>query len=140
VLVPPTLDPDAPTPTSTPTAGPPLPTPLTPVVTTPTPLVTPDLATPELPVNATATIAGNLAPPPEVSLGQAGSALLAADADAAPVLPDVPLLLPTPTRTPRPNLTPLLPGVLPTPIPAGPTEEPLLLRLWRELLASFGGQ
>ncbi len=145
VLAPPTLDPAAPIPTSTPAAGPPLPTPLTPVVTTPTPLVTPDLATPEPVVNATATIAGNLAPPPatplpEVSLGQAGSALLAADAGAAPVLPDVPLLLPTPTRTPRPNLTPLLPEVLPTPVPTGPTEEPLLLRLWRELLASFGSE
>ncbi len=149
VLAPPTLDPYAPTATSTPTVGPPLPTPLTPIVTTPTPLVTPGLATPEPPVDATTTAVADLEPPsatplPEVSLGQAGSALLAADAvagaDAESDLPDVPLLSPTPTRTPRPNLTPLLPEVLPTPVPTGPTEEPLLLRLWRELLASFGGE
>src|SRR5690606_4909043 len=107
--------------------------------------VTPVLATPEPVVNVTATAALDLesqpaTPLPEVSLGQAGSALLVADADAVPILHDLPLLSPTPTRTPRPNLTPLLPEVLPTPLPTGPTEEPLLVRIWRELLASFGGE
>jgi hypothetical protein len=151
VLAPPTIDPYAPTPTPTLTAGPPLPTPLTPVVTTPTPLVTPVLATPEPAISVTVTYALDLEPQsatplPEVSLGQAGSALLtgsavlAATGSVEPVLPELPLLLLTPTRTPRPNLTPLLPEVFATPVPPGPTEEPLLLRLWRELVASFGGE
>lgn len=145
VLAPPTLDPFAPTATPTPTAGPPLPTPLTPVVTTPTPLFTPVPATLEPAGTVTVTAALDLEPQPatplpEVSLGQAGSALLVADAAAGPVLPDLPLLSPTPTRTPRPNLTPLLPEVFSTPVPSGPTEEPLLLRLWRELVASFGSE
>lgn len=133
LLAPPMLDPYAPTATPTPTAGPPLPTPLTPVVTTPTPPVTPIPATEPPPDAATAT------PQPEVSLGQAGSALLAADESTEPNLPEA-APSPMPTRTPRPNLTPLLPEVLPTPAPASSPAEPLLLRLWRELFASFGGE
>lgn len=153
VLAPPTVDPSAPTPTATATPGPPPPTPLTPIVTTPTPIVTPETATPtpEMPdtnsENAmpTGTATATATTLPEVSLGRAGSALLVAAGTPAAAfgdvegadLPVLPPLSPTSTRTPRPGLTPILPDVLPTPVPAGPVEEPLLFRLWRELWEAF---
>jgi hypothetical protein len=132
----------------TPTRGPPLPTPLTPVVTTPTPEITPGVAMTE--IAPAATVTPTLAVPPientptpvsEVSLGRAGAGLLRMDGTALPTeeIPELASPVPlTPTRTPRPDLTPILPDTLPTPVATPPTTPgPLLQRLWRELLDSL---
>ena len=129
-------------PTWTPAPPPPrLPPPLTPIVTTPTPEVAP---TPELPV-AESTPAPELIVPTEppgalvidVSVGRAGGGLLEPES----VLTPVPAVIwPTPTatlrppvRTPRPDLTPILPLGESTPAPTSGPESPLL-RLWRDVL------
>ena len=118
-----------------------LPPPLTPIVTTPTPEVTPP---PVLPVTETP-----LAPEPavptetpvaqaaDVSVGRAGGGLLEPES----VLTPVPMVIwPTPTatlrppaRTPRPDLTPILPQEESAPAPTSGPESPLL-RLWRDVL------
>ncbi|MCU0508658.1 MAG: hypothetical protein MUC34_09685 [Anaerolineae bacterium] len=120
-------------PTSTPV--PPTPTaiwppPLTPIITTPTVIATPAPAEtlPAVTPVASAT---------EVALGRAGGDLLAG---VAPVIVDgsataqpFPTARPTLARTPRPNLTPILPAPYtrtPTPTP----DPGLLDRILRELL------
>jgi hypothetical protein len=118
-----------------------LPPPLTPIVTTPTPDAT---STPLVPV-AESTLAPEpalptespVAPAAEVSVGRAGGGLLEPES----VLTPVPMVIwPTPTatlrppaRTPRPDLTPILPLEESTPTPVGEPESPLL-RLWRDML------
>jgi hypothetical protein len=118
-----------------------LPPPLTPIVTTPTPEVT---STPVLPV-AESTLAPELVVPTEtpgalvtdVSVGRAGGGLLEPESVLTPV-PTV--IWPTPTatlrppaRTPRPDLTPILPREERTPAPPSGPERPLL-RWWRDVL------
>ena len=129
-------------PTTTPVPPTPrLPPPLTPIVTTPTPEVT---STPVLPV-AENTLAPEpalptetpVAPSADVSVGRAGGGLLEPESILTPV-PTV--IWPTPTatlrqpaRTPRPDLTPILPLGESTPPPTSGPESPLL-RLWRDVL------
>jgi hypothetical protein len=123
-------------PTATPV--PPTPTviwppPLTPVITTPTAVAPPATFAP-----VPGTGLSPLAPTPsptEVALARAGGDLLAGLAPAeAPTTPQ-PFPTPRPTlmRTPRPNLTPILPQAR-TPAPT-PTPDPGLLdRILRDLL------
>ncbi len=118
-----------------------LPPPLTPIVTTPTPEVT---STPLLPVaESTPALESALptetpvAPAADVSVGRAGGGLLEPESVLTPV-PTVIWSTPTPTlrppvRTPRPDLTPILPSEESTPTPVGEPESPLL-RLWRDVL------
>ncbi len=112
-------------------AAPLMPPPLTPIVTTPTPPVTPPadgLVAGILPL-PTATVA------PDAAVGRPGAALLG----AAPALvtPQVqpawsgPVVTPRPpARTPRPNLTPILPSSA----PAAPQPDAPLAWLWRSIL------
>ncbi len=123
----PTATPIPPTPTAI------WPPPLTPIITTPTPVATPT-ATPASPdIAPTVTPAAS---PTEVALGRAGGDLLAnvtvqpqETTTAAPF----PTARPTLARTPRPNLTPILP--VPATRTPTPTPDPGLLdRLLQELL------
>lgn len=118
------------TPAPTPTWGP---TSLMPVVTTPTP-------------QETAAVAGSaLAPtatPPlqEVSLGHAGAILL--DPAATPVrqLPAWPTASVTPrapTRTPRPDLTPILPAIAAGPSPIATPPPGIFARWWHRFIEAF---
>jgi hypothetical protein len=132
-------------PTTTPAPPTPrLPPPLTPIVTTPTPEVT---STPVLPVaentltpEPTLPTETPVAPAAEVSVGRAGGGLLEPDSVLTPV-PTV--IWPTPTatlrplaRTPRPDLTPILPLEKGTPTPTVGPESPFL-RLWRDVMGRF---
>lgn len=112
-----------------------LPPPLTPIVTTPTPEVTPGSTPSAEPVVPTETPLP--APAADVSVGRAGGGLLEPES----VLTPAPLVIwPTltatprpPARTPRPDLTPILPAVAGTPT-ATPEPESPLGRFWREVL------
>lgn len=145
--------PESPPAEPTATRVPPTPTaiwppPLTPVVTTPTSVPVPI----EAPGEVSTVEPGPTPSPTEVALGRAGGDLLAVagEATATPsvetTLFDSPLPTPTwsaptarPTlaRTPRPNLTPILPLAVPPTLT--PTPDPGLLdRLWRGLLDLVG--
>jgi hypothetical protein len=126
----PTATPVTPTPTAI------WPPPLTPIITTPTvapsptPLSTATPAAPALDLSATPAPSAT-----EVALGRAGLDLLAGvtvePLEAATDQP-FPTARPTLARTPRPNLTPILPAPatrMPTPAP----DPGLLDRIWREL-------
>lgn len=130
------------TPIPLPTLGP---APLTPIVTTPTPVATLEGAgrtllstdTPEpSSISSAAQAADN------VSLGHAGMALL--DPVATPVrqLPGWPTASVTPrapTRTPRPDLTPILPEGSATPDPALDEDLSFFERLWQSILEALTG-
>jgi hypothetical protein len=137
VLAPPAEEPVATAP-PLPTRGP---TPLTPIVTTPTTEVTPTPLEPAVTELVTAATATATPTPAEVSLGSAGGALLRLEGTAVPTVelqPTIQPATPTPTRTPRPGLPPILSGML-TAQEATPTvtPEPLLQRLWRDLFNSL---
>jgi hypothetical protein len=134
-------------PHSTPEALPAVPTlpvpqlapPLTPVVTTPTPMATATSGPPgeSAPVPASTAAPTATEGPVEVSVGRAGRGLL--DPSSAltppPAIWPIPTVTPRPpTRTPRPDLTPILaPGAeLPVPTPT-PTDELPLIQFWRGL-------
>ena len=118
-----------------------LPPPLTPIVTTPTPEVTP---TPVLPVTGTPLAPEPalptetpVAPAADVSVGRAGGGLLEPESVLTPVptviWPTLTVTSRPPARTPRPDLTPILPSAESTPVPVTGPESPLL-RLWRDVL------
>ena len=127
----------------TPTPVPPTPTaiwppPLTPIISTPTsvaPTATSD-APPEPALASQPTPAAQPSPT-EVAVGRAGGDLLGkmpAGAEAADATPaPLPTARPTLARTPRPNLTPILPA-LALPTPTATPDPGLLDRILRELL------
>ena len=128
----PTATPVPPTPTAI------WPPPLTPVITTPTPAATPAPAMPVMPTPGDGF--SPLAPTPsptEVALGRAGGDLLAGVVEVAPdesASPQpFPTARPTIARTPRPNLTPILPAAA-TPTPTATPDPGLLDRILRDLL------
>lgn len=115
------------TPAPLPTFGPP---PLTPIVTTPTPAATPG---PAAAAPAPVTVSPARTAPVEISLGRAGTGLLAPAVNRTdPTVVATPT--PKPSRTPRPDLTPILPA--PAPPDTSPAEPPAppLVRLWRTLI------
>ena len=126
----PTATPVPPTPTAI------WPPPLTPIVTTPTPIATPPLPSAPTPGTGFSPLAPTPSPT-EVALGRAGGDLLAslpapaAETTATP--PAFPTARPTLPRTPRPNLTPILPSVY-TATPTPPPDPGLLDRILRDLL------
>lgn len=121
-----------PAPTSQPPA-PRLPTPLTPIVTTPTPEVT------AMPVGIEPAVSPaptpTATPEPEVSVGRAGGGLLEPASVLTPAPPPVwPTVTPavrSPLRTPRPDLTPILPAAG-SPTPPATSSGPSLLELWHD--------
>jgi hypothetical protein len=133
----PTVAPVSPTPTAI------WPPPLTPIISTPTavPSATPDIpstaaATPAAPGLEAAPTVTPAVSPTEVALGRAGGDLLALATVAPAGQPTnytFPTARPTLARTPRPNLTPILPAPYtrtPTPTP----DPGLLDRILRELM------
>lgn len=103
------------------------PTPLTPVVTTPTPRPGPTVM-----VAPDATAAPPDLPAQEVSLGHAGAILLdpvATPVSQLPTWPTVTITPRAPTRTPRPDLTPILPVLTAGPGPT-PTPTPGIFSRW----------
>ncbi len=122
---------------------PPGPTPLTPVVTTPTPVATLQSAGRALlPTDTPEPLPAQSAIPAEdnVSLGHAGVALL--DPIATPVsqLPSWPTASVTPrspTRTPRPDLTPLLPGADAVTETIPSASPGFFARLWQVIVEAF---
>jgi len=117
------------------------PPPLTPIVTTPTPEVT---STPVVlavestlapePVTPTETPA---APLTDVSVGRAGGGLLEPESVLTPapvvIWPTITATPRAPARTPRPDLTPILPTEDRTPTPTAEPESPLL-QWWQDML------
>ena len=119
-----------------------LPPPLTPLVTTPTPEVTPTPVSPaagstSTPESVLPTETPASAPATDVSVGRAGGGLLEPESILTPapvVIWSTPTATPRPpVRTPRPDLTPILPQVGATPTPTG-TPESSLGRFWRDVL------
>lgn len=109
------------------TAAPRLPPPLTPIVTTPTPQTAQAAQPTQAPPTATAA--------PDIAVGRPGAALLGAPPalvtpQAQPALPGPTFTPRPPARTPRPDLTPILPAAPGQPTPAAP-----LARLWRSILS-----
>lgn len=111
------------------------PPPLTPIITTPTPVVTPppaEAVVSEPPVESAAAL------PIEAAVGRAGAGLLGEPTAAVPTVVRALTATPrAPLRTPRPDLTPILPDAplaSPTPLPAPPSALEQLWRALRELL------
>lgn len=130
---------------STPIPAPPIsgPTPLTPVVTTPTPVAVLEGAgrallpadTPEPLPASSALQTGDT-----VSLGHAGVALLDPIATSVSQLPSWPTASVTPrspTRTPRPDLTPILPGADAATEPMPSVGLGFFARLWQAIIEAF---
>lgn len=119
-----------------------LPPPLTPIVTTPTPEVTPAApepvpGNPSPPAPTAPTVTPTSELPADVSVGRAGGGLLEPESVLTPA-PVFGWTTPTatprpPARTPRPDLTPILPAVADSPTPTSEPASPLI-RLWREVL------
>lgn len=108
------------------------PTPLTPVVTTPTPPA--PLAV--FNHNPDPTITPRLLPE-DASLGHAGAILLDPSATPVrqlPVWPTASVTPRAPTRTPRPDLTPILPEVTARPTPAATSPVSIFARWWQNLI------
>jgi hypothetical protein len=105
----------------------------------PTPRLPPPLAVAETPLAPEPAIPTEtpVAPAVDVSVGRAGGGLLEPASVLTPVptviwpMPAAPLR--QPARTPRPDLTPILPLEESTPMPAAGPESPLI-RLWRDVL------
>ncbi len=126
--------PRAASPLPAPTRGP---TPLTPVVTTPTLLPPP--ATGAAPETASAATPG-LPVEEEVSLGHAGVALLdpvATPVSDLPAWPTVTITPRLPTRTPRPDLTPILPELDARPAPTTTPAASLFARWWQDFIEAL---
>lgn len=123
----PTATPIPPTPTAI------WPPPKTPIITTPTPAVTP---TPVADIASASPTVTPAASPTEVALGRAGGDLLSnvtVEPQETTTVAPFPTARPTLARTPRPNLTPILPVA--STRTATPTPDPGLLdRILRELL------
>lgn len=111
------------------------PAPLTPVVTTPTPVAT--LAAPER--DLTPTAAPELAAE-DASLGHAGAILLnpaATPVQQLPAWPTASITPRAPTRTPRPDLTPILPGAAELPAPTTTPSVSFFARWWQSLIEAL---
>lgn len=111
-------------------SGPLLPSPLTPIITTPTPRPRPTAVLPP----TGAPMASST--PPDPAIGRPGQALLAEEPTPSPAAPAVSSPAaspPRPTVSPPVPVTPILPGSAPISTPAPSAEEPFLLRLWRAL-------
>lgn len=126
--------------TTTPASGPPAatpgPPPLTPVVTTPTPQATLEAAGQSLLGTATPTEQPS-EPISEVSLGHAGAGLLdplATPVRQLPAWPTASVTPRSPTRTPRPDLTPILPATGEGAALTPESNVGFFARLWQQII------